>query len=75
MTIAFSGKSCRKQTRNRENKRKEKESKAINLVILREDNNTVWRDSVSAELFPFLLEDMFRLWLKRIQDEDSKRIK
>ena len=48
-------------------------NKTVNLVILREDSNTAWCHSIDTELFPFFLEDMFRLWLEKIQDEDTDK--
>jgi len=43
----------------------------VNLVIIREDNKTAWHHELDDDFFPFFFEDLFRLWLEKIRDEEK----
>ncbi len=41
----------------------------INLVVIREDNNTVWSKELDEDDFYIFFDEVFRLWFKKIQKD------
>jgi len=44
----------------------------INLVVIREDNNAVWSKELDKDDFYLFFEEVFRLWLKKLQRDECQ---